>query len=139
MVHHLKCWSFSTESLMALQSTILIGSTRPKRALKDSLKDDEIVVHVDFAENFGCKLNRQVQAFHFGGNRRQATVHSCVAYSSDGVQSFATISGSLRHDERAVWAHLEPVIKDVLDNRNPRPTTLHVMSDGPVTQYRNKK
>ena len=108
------------------------------RALKDSLKDDEIVVHVDFAENFGCKLNREVQAFHFGGNRRQATVDSCVAYSSDGVQSFATISGSLRHDERAVWAHLEPVIKDVLDNRNPRPTTLHVMSDGPVTQYRNK-
>ena len=68
----------------------------------------------------------------------EGTVHSCVAYSSDGVQSFATISGSLWRDERAVWAHLEPVIKDVLDNRNPRPTTLHVMSDGPVTQYRNK-
>ncbi|CAL8258871.1 unnamed protein product [Boreogadus saida] len=57
---------------------------------------------------------------------------------NDGVQSFATISGSLRHEERAVWAHLEPVIKDVMDIRNPRPTTLHVMSDGPVTQYRNK-
>ena len=109
------------------------------RALKDSLREDELVVHVDFAENFNCKLNREVQAFHFGGNRKQATVHSCVAYTSDGVQSYATISGSLRHDERAVWAHLEPVVKDVLGSRNPRPTTLHVMSDGPVTQYRNKK
>ena len=35
------------------------------RALKDSLRDDEIVVHIDFVENFSCKLNREVQAFHF--------------------------------------------------------------------------
>lgn len=55
-----------------------------------------------------------------------------------GSQLYATISASLWHDERAVWAHLEPVLKDMMKNCNQSPTILHVMSDGPVTQYRNK-
>ncbi|KAJ8282121.1 hypothetical protein COCON_G00046400, partial [Conger conger] len=55
-----------------------------------------------------------------------------------GCQSYATISDSLRHDERAVWAHLEPILKEVKE-QNPSVTTLHFMSDGPVTQYRNKR
>ena len=107
------------------------------RALKESLREDEVVLHIDFSENFSCKLNSEVQSFHFGGSRKQATVHTCVAYTAAGSQSYATISASLRHDERAVWAHLEPVLKDVMRKCNPSPTTLHVMSDGPVTQYRN--
>lgn len=37
-----------------------------------------------------------------------------------------------------MWAHLEPVIRDVLDSQTPRPTTLHMMSDGPVTQSKQK-
>lgn len=41
--------------------------------------------------------------------------------------------------EKAVWDHLGPVIQDVLDNQTLRPKTLHMISDGPVTQYRNKK
>lgn len=94
---------------------------------------------MDFSENFSCKLNSEVQAFHFGGSRKQATVHTCVAYTTASTQSYATISASLRHDERAVWAHLEPVLKDIMQNCDPSPTTLHVLSDGPVTQYRNKK
>lgn len=109
------------------------------RELKDSLQPDEMVLHVDFSENFACKLNTEVQAFHFGGSRKQATVHTCVACTVAGMQSYASISSSLRHDERAVWAHMEPVIRDVLESLTPRPTTLHILSDGPVTQYRNKK
>lgn len=109
------------------------------RTLKETLTEDEVVLHIDFSENFSCKLNSEVQAFHFGGSRKQATVHTCVAYTAHCTQSYATISASLRHDERAVWAHLEPVLKDVMENHNPKPKILHVMSDGPVTQYRNKK
>ncbi|KAA0721693.1 hypothetical protein E1301_Tti014312 [Triplophysa tibetana] len=62
-----------------------------------------------------------------------------MAYTAHGCQSYATISSSLRHDERAIWAHIEPLLKDVRERCSPPPTTLHVMSDGPVTQYRNKK
>jgi len=103
------------------------------RPLKETLTEDEVCLHVDFSENVSCKLNSEVQAFHFGGSRKQATVHTCVVYTAHGCQSYATISSSLRHDERAIWAHLEPVLKDVRERSNPPPTTLHVMSDGPVS------
>lgn len=109
------------------------------RALKETLTEDEVCLHVDFSENVSCKLNSEVQAFHFGERRKQATVHTCVAYTVHGCQLYATISSSLRHDEHATWAHLEPVVLDVRERCNPPQTTLHVMSDGPVTQYRNKK
>lgn len=52
------------------------------RALKESLREDEIALHVDFSENFSCKLNSELQAFHFGESRKQATVHTCGLYSS---------------------------------------------------------
>lgn len=66
----------------------------------------------DFSENYVCKLNTEIQAFHLGGNRQQATMHTGVAYSVSGSHCYATISQSLHHDECAVWAHIKPVIAD---------------------------
>ena len=108
------------------------------RHLKETLSEEEVVVHMDFSENYACKLATEIQAFHFGGSRKQATIHTIVAYTSGSHQSYATISDSLRHDERSVWAHLKPVLED-LKKENPTITTLHCMSDGPVTQYRNRR
>lgn len=108
------------------------------RKLKDMLKENEIVIHMDFSKNDACQLHTEVQAFHFGGSRKQATIHTSVVYTSQECQSYASISESLRHDERAVWAHLRPVLEDI-KGKKPSLTTLHCMSDGPVTQYRNKK
>lgn len=51
------------------------------RQLKDNLRENEIVLHVDFSENYACKLNTEIQAFHFGGNRQQASIHTVVAYT----------------------------------------------------------
>lgn len=51
------------------------------------------------------------------------------------MQPFLHLFGMMR----AVWAHMEPVLTNMMENCNPSPTTLHVMSDGPVIQYRNKK
>ncbi|KAF3844210.1 hypothetical protein F7725_013551, partial [Dissostichus mawsoni] len=86
-----------------------LHQTRSLRELKHSLLRDELCIHIDFSENYGCKLNREIQAFHFGSSRKQATIHTCVVYTGDATHTYATISGCLRHDERAVWAHLEPV------------------------------
>jgi hypothetical protein len=61
-----------------------------------------------------------------------------VAYTKTAIQSFATVSKSLRHNERAVWAHLQPVIEDLGMQHNTPFESLHLISDGPVTQYLNK-
>lgn len=96
-----------------------------------------MVLHVDFSENNACKISTEIQAYHFGGSRQQATIHTAVLYTVHGNKSYATLSDSLRHDERAVWAHLEPILKE-LRATHPEITTLHVISHGPVTRCRNK-
>ncbi|KAK0145791.1 hypothetical protein N1851_015288 [Merluccius polli] len=116
-----------------------IHQVKALREKKETLKDDEICIHVDFSENYSCKLNTEIQSFHFGGSRKQATIHTCVVYTASTSYSYATISASLRHDERAVWAHLEPVLKDAILKCKSPPSSLHVISDGPVNQYRNRK
>lgn len=68
---------------------------------------------------------------------KQATLHTTVLYTLHSTRSYATLSDSLRHDERAVWAHLEPILRE-LRTTWPQITVLHVISDGAVTQYRNK-
>ncbi len=108
------------------------------REMKENVAQNEIVLHIDFSENYGCKLNSEIQSYHFAGSRKQVTLHTAVAYTSKGTQSYATLSPSLRHDERAVWAHIMPVLEDVMLEHKQAIDILHVISDGPVTQYRNK-
>ncbi|XP_022078608.1 uncharacterized protein LOC127533326 [Acanthochromis polyacanthus] len=132
----LKIFNEKLDSL-AKHHYIWIHQAEQCRFLKNTLQNDEAVVHMDFSENYACKMNVEVQAFHFGGSRQQATVHTCMVYTAENTKAYATISNSLRHDERAVWAHLKPVFDEVLSNKKIK--TLHFMSDGPLTQYRNRK
>lgn len=106
--------------------------------LKESLREDELVLHIDFAENFQCKYSSEVQAVHFGDSHHQVSLHTGVAYTWKDVKSLCSISPSYRHDPSAIWAHLTPVLS-YLREQHPAATTLHVVSDGPTTQYRSKK
>lgn len=76
------------------------------RHLKANLKENELVLHVDFSENYACKLNTEIQSFHFGGNWQQATNHTVVAYTSTGSQTYATISSS-RGLKHMTWNYSE--------------------------------
>ena len=114
-----------------------IHQIRQFQHLKENLHSKEMVLHIDFSENYACKLNTEIQAFHFGGNRQQATLHTGMAYGTGGSLSYATVSQSLRHDERAVWAHIKPVLEDFKAKSDHDIDTLHILSDGPATQYRN--
>ena len=109
------------------------------KQLKESLMENETVVHIDFSENYGCKLNEEVQGMHFGASRNQVTIHTGVLYQHDKPpSSFATLSDCNRHDPSGIWAHLHPVIEDLLA-KNKSIDTIHFISDGPTTQYRSKK
>ncbi|XP_028458300.1 uncharacterized protein LOC114571525 [Perca flavescens] len=93
---------------------------------------------MDVAENFQCKYNSEVQAVHFGDSHHQVSLHTGVAYTWKDVKSLCSISSSFRHDPSAIWAHLTQVLT-YLREQHPTATTLHVVSDGPTTQYRSKK
>ena len=108
------------------------------RGMKCALAVNEIVMHIDFAENYCCKLSSEIQSFHFGASRNQTTMHNVVAYTAGRTISLSTLSNSLRHDPCAIWTYLQPVLKFVLET-NPSADVLRFISDSPSTQYRCKK
>jgi len=120
--------------------------------IKLQLAANEIMILVDFSENYGCKYSEEVQSAHFGASKGQVTLHTGVLYLNGlntvecqqgyGKQkqkciSFCSMSDSLRHDAAAVWAHLLPLLH-LVKKQYVQVDTVHFQSDGPTTQYRNK-
>lgn len=121
----------------------IVNQYRAMRTLKENLHLQEAVLHIDFSENYSLKYGAEVQSFHFGGSRQQVSLHTAVIYTHDfatgsvAPTSMCTISRCLRHDAPAVWAHLITII-DETTKRNPFIDTIHILSDSPTSQYRNK-
>lgn len=109
--------------------------------LKKTLADNEVLIHIDFSEDYCCKYNEEIQAVHFGGARQQVTLHTGVLYLRENgtvkPHTFCSLSENNRHDATAVWAHLLPVF-EWLKNHNPNIHRIHMLSDSPVNHYKNK-
>lgn len=108
------------------------------REIKQQLSENEAILHMDFSENYCCKYGEEIQSAHFGGSKPQITLHTVVLYYASGHKCFCTLSESLRHDPEAICAHLNPIInatKEIVPSLN----TIYFISDGPSTQYKNKK
>lgn len=109
------------------------------KTVHQNLSDTEAILHVDFSENYSCKLAQEIQTFHFGASRDQATLHTGVLLvKGQKAIPFNSISASRDHNPAAIWAHLQPVLGS-LSKDYPNINTIHFFSDGPSTQYRQKK
>ncbi|XP_058888822.1 uncharacterized protein LOC117972307 [Acipenser ruthenus] len=109
------------------------------RELKKSLSPNECLLHVDFSENYSCKYSSEIQAVHFASSHQQATLHTGVLYlgaKADPV-CFSSISPSKQKAPPAIWEHLNPIL-DHVKTKYPSVSVLHLFSDGPCTQYRQK-
>ncbi|XP_073946552.1 uncharacterized protein [Choristoneura fumiferana] len=109
----------------------------------ENLQVTEAVIVVDFSENYSCKLYEEIQSHQFGGSRQQVSLHTVVVYLNTGdnkktVESYCTVSSNTNHQPAAIWAHLDPILKDI-KTRYPRVMTAHFFSDGPFSQYRQKQ
>lgn len=106
------------------------------RSLKESStgSHETIIIHCDFSENYSCKYYREIQSCHFGGNKKQISLHTGILYIGQEKVCFCTLSADLHHDAVAVWAHLYPVLNDY-----KHATAVHFISDSPSSQYRNCK
>jgi len=97
---------------------------REYRDLKESLTNEEVVVHVDYSENWTTKYSKETQSVHFGASQQQVTLHTGVVYIAQEHWSFASISPSLYHGPEAVWAHLQPVLQEI-QYRHPCVKVVH--------------
>lgn len=66
--------------------------------LKENVGQSEIILQVDFAENYLCKYSSEIQAVHFGDSHKQASLHTGVAYIGKGISSVCSVSSPMRHD-----------------------------------------
>ncbi|XP_045457589.1 uncharacterized protein LOC123667794 [Melitaea cinxia] len=103
-----------------------------------NLQRHEALIICDFSENYACKMGEEIQATHFGASKNQITLHTGMIYWAKKSLSFCTISDNNSHEPAAIWAHLLPVINEVrkIDNLTK---VIHFYSDGPTSQYRQKK
>lgn len=97
--------------------------------IKKNLTINDILIHVDYSENYCCKYNEEIQAVHFGGGRKQITMHTGVLYlrKDNAIKpvSFCSLSSDNRHDTMAVWAHLKPIFEWIKTQHLPI-SRLHV-------------
>ncbi|PAA81990.1 hypothetical protein BOX15_Mlig001506g19, partial [Macrostomum lignano] len=118
---------------------------RAIRQVKDTLQPGQLLLHIDFSENYTAKYHKEVQAAHFG-DKDQVVLHQGVAYMA-GHQpcSFATVSGERSKTAEAIAAHLQPVLRhfkekhDVDKDAFSQLDQIVIVSDSPSSQYRNRK
>ena len=112
---------------------------KPK-LLKETLLDDQVVVQIDFAENYTCQTLEEVQSAYW--NASMVTIHPAVTYypSEDGLQSHKSrvfVSDELGHTSATVYAFLRELIPN-LKAMLPNLKHVHYYTDSPTSQYRNK-
>ena len=108
------------------------------RQLQQTMKDNECLIHIAYSENYVAKLSREVQSSHFGASKSQITLHTGVyQVGTENRSTFCSLSDSLEHGPCGIWAHLKPVLDNV-QRQHDMVDTVHFISDGPTTQYRQK-
>ncbi len=113
------------------------------RILKENLPLHEIIIHMDFAENYSCKSAEEIQSAYW--NSSQVTLHPMVVYYRDlesgdlRHQSFVAISDELSHSSSTVLAILDHFFRDELDLPGCNEVQyVHYWTDSPTSQYRNR-
>lgn len=105
--------------------------------LKDSLKANEVLVQMDFSENFKCRSKNEVQENYW--HVRQATVHPVVIYyrGYNGIlthKNYVYLSPVQAHTPSAIFCILEKINKSLSADVQK----VYYWTDSPSSQYRNR-
>ncbi|KAE8740407.1 hypothetical protein FOCC_FOCC014086 [Frankliniella occidentalis] len=118
-----------------------IAKTQSKylKQLKETLKEGEVVVILDFAQNYLCLIQDAIQSYYWKND--QVTLHPFVAYYiEDGELKklpLTFVSDYMKHDVQAVYAAQCKLIP-FLKARVPNFKIVKYFSDGAASQYKNK-
>ncbi|XP_053389868.1 uncharacterized protein LOC128552829 [Mercenaria mercenaria] len=110
------------------------------RTIKEKLPEHEMLIQLDFAENYSCKSLEEVQSAYF--NQTSVTLHPMVVYyrSDDGTlqhKSFIIVSDEMAHRSSTVITFINEIMP-MLKKIDSELQCIHYWSDSPTSQYRNK-
>lgn len=104
------------------------------RKCLENLQSDEVVLVVDFSENYSCKYEKEIQGHHFVGSRNQVSFHTIVVYAKSNEQelykthSFCSVSVGNNHLPAAIWSHLDPILQWIKTHQK-QVDTVHFFSE----------
>lgn len=117
---------------------------RQFKASKEKLKHGTVCMVLDFAENYTCTFQNEVQAAHW--NHQQVTLHPIVTYypcpqpdcSDTMMESVVLISDDLKHDHYAVRCFEQTTLQHLRSVRGLNIEHVVEWSDGCSSQYKSR-
>ena len=107
-----------------------------KSVVVETESDENLgVIHCDWAEQHQLSEVGEVQSAYFAG-RFSYEIHTAFIYTKDGNHGAASISTAADHRAEAVHAAVKSEIVKLKDLGK---TSIVVVSDSPISQYRNSK
>nr|XP_042900443.1 uncharacterized protein LOC122269779 [Parasteatoda tepidariorum] len=111
------------------------------RYSKENLSNDEVIIHVDFAENYSIKHDREIMSAHWETD--SVTLYTCVTYYKDETnslahQSYAIVSDDLSHNKNSVKIFNEEIVAHLKEIKCGKIKKVHDWSDGAASQFKNR-
>ena len=105
------------------------------------LKANEAVVQIDFAENYTCFQQDEVQAAHW--SQDQVTLFPVVIWTKTEENKIITsshviVSDDHSHEKNSVAVFMDTVLRTFVKEKYPNVKVVHIFSDGPSSQFKNK-
>lgn len=118
---------------------------RELRKEKDALEEGDLLLQVDFAENYSIKHQNEVMAAHWKtAEDATVSIYTAVAYYRKHfdddleIQSYAVISDTKTHSCNEVKIFNDAIIKDYKENLNTQVNKVFVWSDGAASQFKSR-
>ena len=102
---------------------------KSEAAMKNS---DTAMLQVDFAENYTCTPQDEVQSAQ--SKQNQITLFTSVMWFRENTKCEAIISDHLKHDKTPIVVFMD----QLFSLKNPDINTIKVWSDGHNSQFKNK-
>ena len=106
------------------------------KLLKENLKDNEIIIHVDFSENYDNKQQNTTQSACFG-YQSFSLYTVCIYYNEKGivkVEMLVLVTPTTEHNPKITWC----LNKFLLCHFNRSYDTVYFWSDGCAVQFKSK-
>ena len=111
--------------------------------MKDNLRSNDILVHVDYSESYENKQQREIQSAYFGHSSFSIFTACCYLKSISDVtckESITITSESSDHSRSAALTCVMKVIEFVREKHQhlPLKVNAHIWSDGCAAQFRSR-
>ena len=98
--------------------------------------DSRVVVQVDYAENYSCSVQDEIQQHHFSGGPQISVFTACV-WQSGGSSQIAIVFDCLQHDIFSTFVCLIKFLRWIIIN-SAGLQEIEIFSDGAPSHFKNR-